>query len=96
MIIIVAAAVSKTTILLLIATITKPTMRTILTGKPINSRDILNTGKASINPSSMRCADIPEMSLCILMEAQSQAVEAKVWMEVANVQLIAIEVHLGM
>jgi hypothetical protein len=65
-------------------------------GKPIDGRNILNTGNATINASSTRCANIPEMGLRILMEAGGQAVEAQVGREVANVKLVAIGVYLGL
>ncbi len=53
-------------------------------------------GKAAINTSSIQCAHISDLGLHILMEAQSQAVEAQVGREVANVKLIMIEVYLGL
>jgi hypothetical protein len=88
--------VLKTTILMPVATIPEPTTRTVLTGKPINGKDILNTEKATINPLSTRCANIPETDLCILMEAQIQAVEAQVERNVANSKLIALGIYLGL
>jgi hypothetical protein len=90
------SAVAKTTLPSLVTTIPKFTTRTIVMGKPINSRNILNMGKAAINTSSIQCAHISDLGLHILMEAQSQAVEAQVGREVANVKLIMIEVYLGL
>jgi hypothetical protein len=88
--------VTETAVLLLVTVIRKSFARTIIAGKPIDFRNILNTGKAAVDLPSTQCANIPEMGLRILMKAGGQAAEAQVGWEVTNVKLVMIRVDLGL